>query len=114
MTSIPANAFRSSSLQRMTVPSNITSLGQSSFRSTASLVSMDLPATMTSIGDWCYGASVMQSLTVRATTPPTLVNNSSFASMGTFNIYVPAESLDTYKNASGWKSRANNIFAIEV
>lgn len=114
MTSMPANAFRSSSLQRMTVPSNITSLGQSSFRSTASLVSMDLPATMTSIGDWCYGASAMQSLTVRATTPPTLVNNSSFASMGTFNIYVPAESLDTYKNASGWKSRANNIFAIEV
>ena len=94
----------------MVVPENITRLDGNAFRSTESLVSLDLPATIAFIGDWCFGGSAIQSLTVRAATPPTLENGAALAA--SCSIYVPQESLETYKAAYRWSTHASHIQAI--
>lgn len=60
------------------------------------------------------GASSLQSIIIRSTTPPTFVRPA--ASDGHFSqvpdtclIYVPDESVDTYKAAAVWKTRAAYI-----
>ena len=54
----------------------------------------------------------MGTLTIKATVPPTF--SGFFISLnGTPSaIYVPAESVDAYKNAEGWKDYADRIYAI--
>lgn len=64
--------------------------------------------------DFMIGASSLQSIIIRSTTPPTFVRTA--ASDGHFSqvpdtclIYVPDESVDTYKAAAVWKTRAAYI-----
>ncbi len=108
LTVINAGAFRSSTIQHMTVPSNITRVNQNAFRDCSSLVALDLPSTTTFIGDWSLGRCNNLYLTVRAVTPPTY-DNAAFSGKA---IYVPAESVATYKSTSGWSSYASKIQAI--
>ena len=77
-------AFFNNSLQNLTLPSTITSIGESAFRYNNNL----------------------QSITCNATTPPTLGDNA-------FGIYikpvikVPLASIAAYKQANGWKDFTN-------
>ena len=50
-------------------------------------------------------------LTVLATTPPTISSSSNQSPSG--NIYVPASAVDTYKSASGWSTWSTKIVAIQ-
>jgi len=53
------------------------------------------------------------SVTILATTPPTLNSSSEFNNNATGRkIYVPSESVETYKAASSWSSYASYIEAI--
>ena len=53
----------------------------------------------------------MKSVTVNATTPPTL-GESALDYTNNCPIYVPAASVDVYKAASGWSTYASRIQAI--
>ena len=77
------------------------------------LTKVDLPSTINDIG-----ASVMtncpqlDTLIVRATTVPTISNScltSSKIAEGTGYIYVPDESVETYKTATNWSTYAAQI-----
>ena len=57
------------------------------------------------------GCSSLTSLTILATTPPTL-GFDAFNSTNDCPIYVPAASVEAYKNASNWIEYADRIFAI--
>lgn len=97
VTAIPINGFYNEAsnipIYRVVIRSNITSIGDYAFQ---------------------YGSS-LASLTVEATTPPTL---GVLALDGTAiynyqgNIYVPAESVNVYKAASGWSAFADMILPI--
>jgi hypothetical protein len=50
-------------------------------------------------------------MTVEATAPPSLGSN-PFRYISFEHIYVPSESVDTYKSASGWSTYANRILPI--
>lgn len=89
MTRIPENMFRNSGLLSIDIPTNITGIGESAF----------------------YYCSGLTSITIYATTPPTLGSN-AFDYTNNCPIYVPAESVDTYKAASRWSSYASRIQAI--
>jgi hypothetical protein len=58
------------------------------------------------------GCSGLTSLTVKATTPPTIENNTLYNSLGHYIVYVPSESVDAYKEAKHWRVVANYIQAI--
>lgn len=112
VTSISANAFYGcKSITSVTIPNSVTSISANAF-SGSSLTSVTIPSGVTSMGDRCFGnCRSMTSVTVEATTPPTGTNffyNSNVIK----KIYVPAESVETYKAASGWSDYASLIQAI--
>lgn len=77
------------------------------------LKSIIIPNNVTSIGKSAFiDNNSMQSITVEATTPPTLYDKNVFYNTNNCPIYVPAESVDTYKAASGWSGLASRIVAI--
>ena len=104
---IVANAFMSSTLEEIELP-NVTVIQWNVFRN-ALLVEATVPATVTSIGEYSFYCTTLTKLTILATTPPTLRTP---IGPNTFLIYVPAESVDAYKNASGWSTMASRIYAI--
>ena len=113
VTSLVANAFFLSGLTEITIPSNITVIGESALRGCSSLVSVTLPSTITQLGQSVFREnSALTTVTVLGTTPPTL-GSQAFNSSINAKIYVPSSSVDTYKSAAGWSAYASRIFAIE-
>ena len=72
-----------------------------------------LPSTIERIAEeTLYYTYNMVSITILATTPPTLANTSAFSDTNNCPIYVPAESVDAYKTATNWSALASRIQAI--
>ena len=113
VTSIEDFAFSScSSLQSITIPSSVTSIGASAFYACSSLQSITIPSSVTSIGASAfYGCYSLSSVTLFPTTPPTS-GTSVFSTSFLKKIYVPAESVETYKADSNWSNFASIIEAI--
>jgi len=94
---------------------NVQTLGKWVFRGCTSLQSITIPATVTTLGDYVFeGCTSLSSITVFATTPPTATAGSEIFKNTSSSkiIYVPAESVEAYKAASGWSSYASRIQAI--
>ena len=112
VTSIGYQAFTNcSSLTSCTIGSGVTSIGDSSFYGCSGLTSITIPSGVTNIGIYAFqNCSGLTAITIEATTPPTLganaFNNTSCP------IYVPCESVNTYKNATNWSDYASRIEAI--
>ena len=98
------------SLNSCTIGSGVTSIGIYSFEGCSSLRSIEIPKSVTSIGNYAFkGCSGLRSFTINRTTPPTL-GTSVFANTNSnLVIYVPAESVNAYKSASGWSSYSSRI-----
>lgn len=113
VTSINSYAFNyCSGMTTCTIGSGLTSIGDNAFYRCA-FTELTLPASLTSIGDMAfYDCSHLQSITILATTPPSLVNSRAFTTGNSCPIYVPAESVDTYKNTGIWSNIKNRIQAI--
>ena len=112
VTSIGSSAFEEcSNLALTSLPSGVTSIGSFAFRNCYNLALTSLPSGVTSIGYMSFGfCYAIKSLTIPISIPPTA---SEYSFYGTsFPIYVPSESVDTYKAANGWSAYASRIFPI--
>ena len=70
-------------------------------------------SNVTSIGRYNFsGKTKLTSVTILATTPPTLVANNEFNNTNNCPIYVPSASVDAYKAATYWSTYADRIQAI--
>lgn len=113
ITSISNYAFDSCGLASVTIPDSVTSIGIEAFRRCRSLTSVIIGSGVTSIGGMAFRyCSSLTSITVNATTPPTLGGTTVFDDTNNCPIYVPSESVETYKAASGWSDYASRIQAI--
>lgn len=114
VTSIGSYAFSyCSSLSSVTIPSSVTSIGGYAFRNCSSLLSVTIPNSVTNIGARAFrNCTSLSSMTIYATTPPTLDNTNALQNTNDCPIYVPSESVETYKAASGWSTYASRIQAI--
>ena len=112
--SIQMSAFAScQALKSVTIPSSVTWIMESAFYSCSALTSVTIPSSVTNIGSSAFrDCSVLASVTVEATTPPTLGNNVFSNTSSNLVIYVPSESVGTYKSASVWSTYASKIHAI--
>ena len=99
------------SLVNVQIPNSVTSIGMYAFDG-CNLTTVTIPHNVTSIGNAAFRTNPLKSITIKAIEPPTLGNFAFYDVPSTFNIYVPAESVDTYKSASNWSNYTSNIQAI--
>ena len=110
VTSIGLYAFSAcSKLESITIPSDVTSIGGNAFYNCTGLTSVTIGTGINSIGGNAFnGCSGLTSVTIEATEPPTLGTN-AFNKTNDCPIYVPAESVETYKAANVWIALADRI-----
>jgi hypothetical protein len=117
-TTINACTFYRSKIVSFVAPSGLTTIADANsnrgvFEGSAYLLEVDLPSTLTTIGTRAFrDCNHMTTLICRATTPPTFGSNALYNTGALVNIYVPADSVDAYKAASGWTAFATKISAI--
>lgn len=104
ITSIARRSFYNSALTSLVLPS-IVSIGTNSITSNSLLRYVELGENVTTLNT-NFGSVV--TIVCRATTPPTFVSGFNFAAL-----YVPSDSLDTYKSTSNISDKASKIYAIE-
>jgi len=112
LTSIGEEAFSGcSSLTEINLPDNLTSIGRFAFYGCSSLTGIHLPANLTSIGSAPFAyCSNLTKVICHALVPPTI--NYISGSSTIENLYVPAESIQAYKD-SLWAHYFKNILPIE-
>ena len=101
-------------LTAVTIPNSVTSIGGGAFEGCARLSTVTIGSGITNIGNGAFikstGETQFESITILATTPPTIVSNAFKGS--TCPIYVPAASVNAYKAATNWSQYASRIQAI--
>ena len=108
-------------LTEFTVPEGVTNVNPKTFVSCTGLTSLTLPSSITSIGsDDDHGMmeerplNTLKTMTVKATTPPTILGYKETIPTTISTIYVPEESVDTYKTAKGWRNYADTFLPIGI
>lgn len=97
----------------LTLGSSLTTIGEIAFYRWKALTSLVIPVNVASIGAKAFtGCSQLQSVTVRATTPPTMGSNVFESCHSNLVIYVPSGSVSAYQSALGWSTYASRIQAI--
>ena len=107
------------SLTSVTIPDSVTTIGYQAFYGCSSLTSVTIGDSITTIGDYAfYYCSSLTSVYCKAVTPSTAEVYGSYwcafdENASDRKIYVPTESVDAYKSATGWSSYADAIVGYE-
>lgn len=112
VTYIGSSAFSNcNSLVSVTIGRSVTSIGMLTFDRCSSLTEIVIPEGVTFIGSSAFSAcGNLQKIYCTPTIPPTLESNSIFSGIyADAVIYVPQESVDSYKSAVDWSNYAGKI-----
>ena len=110
VTNIRAYAFRQCYFSSIQFPNSLRTISQQSFEYLHGCHVIELGENITSIEKWAFQSMYdVRRFIIHTITPPTY---GSGAISGTFPIYVPDGSVETYKTASGWSNIASRIFPI--
>ena len=107
---IEENAFAGcSSLTSVNIPDGVKTIGGFSFCNCTSLASVTIPESVTYIKEYSFsGCTNLTAVVIKAETPPnTGYIPSTFAPKTQLKIYVPNQSVETYKTE--WSEFAGNI-----
>lgn len=114
ITSIGQDAFYLSGITHISIPVTTKSLGRSSFQSCGSLTEISIPANVESISDLVFnGCKNLAKVMVNITTPFE-IGYRVFDDTNNCPIYVPNESVEAYKTTAGWSAYADRIVGLDV
>ena len=112
-TIIGASAFNYNRNNTKIIFGAISEIGQSAFFGNFKLVKVDIPSTITKIGQMAFNKNndtyQSQYFVVRAITPPTIDSTTFSFHVNNCPIYVPDESIDTYKADSVWSNYTTRL-----
>lgn len=94
-------------LTSIVIPDNVTTIGDSAFYACTTLNTIQMGSGVTRLGNYALYMCGLTSLSVRATTPPTLGNNVFTGVNNTIPVTVPCQSIRTYRATSGWNYFTN-------
>ena len=114
ISTIPDYSFKNCIyLTKVELPEDIQSIGASAFHKCNALPEIIIPANVISIDTRAfYSCNNLTTVTIEATTPPTLDSLVFTNTSPDLKIYVPAESVEAYKQATNWTTYADKIVAI--
>ena len=96
-------------LDTITIPEGVTTIGRQVFQGCSNLSSITIPSTVQTMGQSVFNACQNLSyVKVLATVPPT-IGETVFSTYNNCPIYVPAESLQAYKEAPNWSTYESRI-----
>ena len=103
LTRIGKRAFENCvALLSVEFPNSLTNIEESAFVNCFVLTSITIPNSVTSIGNNAFVNCVnLKSFTFKGSTPPELAVNSIFTTSSKIPVYVPANSIEVYKDALG-------------
>ena len=105
--------YECSNLKTVTIGTGVTEIAEYAFYKCSSLIRITIPENVTKISYWVFeDCSSLESLIVESTTPPSLSSN-NFLEGTNCLIYVPRESVETYKNKYHWSTYSDRIMPIE-
>ena len=87
-------------------------IGDSAFSFAEIAGEIEIPSTVTEIGEYCFSGTSITTFICKPTTPPALGTGAFSSDTAGFTIKVPAASVAAYKAADGWKDYANYIVAM--
>lgn len=93
-------------LASITIPDGVTSIGEWAFHE-CNLSSIVIPESVETIGGNAFSSNESPIVFIMNPTPATIGNADIF--YGASCIYVPNESVETYKNTEGWSTYADRI-----
>lgn len=92
--------------------SNLQTIKDDAFHSCTSLSSFDIPANVTSLGDYAFkNCEKLETITCLGSTPPSLGTDVFSGCNALFTIIVPEGAVDAYKTA--WSSVADKVYSLE-
>ena len=112
VTSIGDYAFAQCySLTTITIPDGVTTIGQYAFQSCDAVTTVTIGSRVSTIGSGAfYNCYEIKEFNCKSTTPPALADKWVFNGVEkTATVYVPAASVDTYKNAEVWRNFTNIV-----
>lgn len=99
-------------ITQVEIEDTVTSIRQYAFSQCLELGSVVIPASVTDIGYCAFDSSyALNGVFCYATTPPA-IGSYAFDNTNNCPIYVPAESVNAYRSASGWSDYASRIQAM--
>lgn len=101
-----------SEITSVTIEEGVMSVNTLAFYGCSKLTTVTLPSTIMDLGNQAFGFSGLTTITINATNPPEYGSSLFSDSEGLAHIYVPAASVDDYKNAEGWSAHASIIAEI--
>ncbi len=109
VTSIGEYAFCGcSGLTTMCLPNSVTSIGEGAFFGCKALTSITISNSLTSIGENAFrGCRELTSITCEASIPPNCKSGCFVTVNKSIPVYVPAKSVEAYRNDDGWKYFTN-------
>lgn len=114
VTEIGSSAFeRCFSLTSVTIGNSVTEIGSSAFYVCINLKELTLPESVTEIGSDAFWQSGLTELTVLNPIPPTVDNDYAFSHPENIALYVPAESVELYRQTEPW-SQFKSINAVDT
>ena len=102
------------SLTNVTIPDSVTVIGEAAFFDCWRLTSVTIGDSVTEIGGAAfYRCSSLTNVYCKAVTPPAGGSEMFYDNASGRKIYVPTESVDVYKSATGWSDYADAIVGCE-
>jgi hypothetical protein len=104
-------ALQDAEMDSLTLPDSVTKLGYCTIYNIKRVTTIEIGSGLTNLGENTFRDCSMSTIIIHAVSVPT--GTPVWTGTNVQHIYVPPQSVDAYKAASGWSNKASIIEAIQ-